>query len=574
MRLAASLRRAWFSGPAAAIVLALPWSASATLADDGARPLHEAIDHVIDAGLSGEAAPPATDGEFLRRVMLDLTGAIPTSAEARAFLDDPSPYKRTRLIDRLLESPEFARRMSTVFDIMIMERRPDQHVPTAAWRDYLYTAFRANRPYDEVVREILAADGGSAGPRAAAKFYLDRAGEANVLTRDIGRVFLGIDMQCAQCHDHPLIDDYKQAHYYGLFAFVSRGQLAQDNQGTTTYGEKADGDVSFTSVFVKKVTHSTAPRLLDGAETPDPPVEKGQEYWSFPGDKSRVIPRYSRRSLLPARLTDRSLTAFHRNTANRLWALMIGDGLVQPLDMHHSDNPPSNPELLDLLAREFAASGCDVRRFVREIALTRAYQRSSEPPPAASTSESSHLETAVVRALTPEQLGWSVMQATGVLANYRSAAESTLVGVDPKMAAILSLDESRARLHKELIERRVYEQLNPSVAVFVQQFGGVAGQSQDKSQTTVHQALMLTNGEPIQSWLNPSGGNLLARLQKLTDSALVAEELYLSVLTRRPTADERAEVAAYLEPRAQDRDAALRELAWALLTSLEFRFNH
>jgi hypothetical protein len=464
--------------------------------------------------------------------------------------------------------------MAVAFDLMLMERRADQHVTTSEWRAYLYSAFRQNRPYDELVREVVNADGGGQGPRAAAKFYLDRAADANVLTRDVGRLFLGIDLQCAQCHDHPLIDDYKQAHYYGLFAFLGRGQLTQDAAGKSTYDEKADGDVTFASVFVKNVSHGTGPRLLDGIETPDPALVKGQEYWAFPSEKGRLIPRYSRRALLPARLTDRSQTPFYRNIVNRLWALMFGQGLVAPLDMHHSDNPAVHPELLDLLAADFAASGCDIRRFMRELALTRAYQRSSEPPSAASADAAAQLMAAQVRPMSPEQIGWSVMQATGVLANYRAAAETTLFALDPKMAAIASLGPKGQTLRAELIEQRVYDQLNPSIGAFVYQFGGVAGQAQDRGQATVHQALMLTNGEPIQSWLSPSGANLLARLKAIVDPALVAEELYLSLLTRRPTAEERHEVRDYLAPRSADREAALRELAWGLLASIEFRFNH
>jgi hypothetical protein len=545
-------------------------------ADDSTLPPHERIDRLIESSGTEGFAPAATDGEFLRRATLDLTGTIPTSTDARAFIDDPSSHKRRRLIDGLLESPEFSRRMSTYFDIFLMERRPDQHVPTAVWRDYLYQAVRLNKPFDQIAREILSSNGADAETRGPAKFYLDRGGDPNLLTRDVGRLFLGLDLQCAQCHDHPLIDDYKQSHYYGLFAFFSRGQMAPNARGQMILGEKADGDVTFSSVFVKQVSHSTGPRVLDGVEEADPAARPGEEYWAFPGGASWAIPRYSRRALLPGRITDPSLNAFSRNIANRLWALVMGRGVVEPLDMHHSENPPASPELLDLLAREFVAAKYDIKSFMRDLVLTRCYERSSEPSDAgeAGSPGRAELPVAPVRPLSPEQMGWSVMQATGVLANYRAAAEQALIRYDPKLQAIVDCDAPRRRLRGELIEQRVYEQLNPSVAVFERQFGGVAGQSQERTQSTVHQALMLTNGEPIQSWLNPTGENLTARLAKLSDVGALAEELYLSVLTRRPTAEERAEVAGYLASRGTERDAAIRELAWALLTSLEFRFNH
>ena len=166
---------------------------------------------------------------------------IPTSAEARAFLDDPSAYKRQKLIDRLLAGPEYARRMQEVFDAMLMERRDDTYVPAPEWQGFLRRAFADNLPYDQLVTEILSADGTDPTTRGAAKFYLDRLADPNLLTRDVGRMFLGRDFQCAQCHDHPLIDDYKQAHYYGIFAFLNRTTLVrnrQENRGAHREGRR------------------------------------------------------------------------------------------------------------------------------------------------------------------------------------------------------------------------------------------------------------------------------------------------------------------------------------------------
>src|SRR4051794_30062924 len=166
-------------------------------APDPSIPLHERIDRLIEAALARQLpgqvpAAPATDGEFLRRAWLDLSGTIPTPAEARAFLDDPSPYKRTSLIDRLLEAPTFARRMQQVFDVMLMERRTDVYVPSGPWREFLRSAFAEDRPYDVLVRQILTTDGADPAARPAARFLLDREGDPNVLTRDIGRLFLGM----------------------------------------------------------------------------------------------------------------------------------------------------------------------------------------------------------------------------------------------------------------------------------------------------------------------------------------------------------------------------------------------
>lgn len=585
--------------PAAASPASPSSSPSSSPAVRPEPPLHEQIDRLIEARLAQDLpgqtpAAPAADAEFLRRVRLDLTGMIPTADEARAFLDDPSPYKRSRLIDALLESPAYARRMQQVFDVMLMERRPDTHIPSPGWREFLHQAFAENRPYDVLVRQILESDGTEPKTRPAARFMLDREADPNVLVRDVGRLFLGVDLQCCQCHDHLMINDYKQQHYYGLYAFVSRTVLVNDPKAGAVLGEKAEGDVTFTSVFKKKVTHRTGPRVLDNPPVAEPAVPKGQEYL-VPPDKDgklRPVPAVSRRALLGTSLASKDTPAFARNIVNRLWALMMGRGIVHPVDLHHDENPPSNPELLDLLTSRFVALNYDVKAFLRELTLTRAYQRSSEPPPNSSPelAEPRHFAVAAVRPVSPEQLAWSVMQGVGLAAATAADVAYHLDGADPRMKAILDLDARRKALRPALIEEAVYTRLAPNVGTFVGQFGGVAGQPQDAAEaaSTVDQALFIINGEPIKSWLNPAPGWLVGRLNALADPSAVADELYLSLLSRRPTQEERAEIADYLARRAanppadkdkgknpaQERIAALRELAWSVLASAEFRFNH
>jgi hypothetical protein len=564
-------------------------------------PLHERIDRLLEAALATQLpgqspAAPATDGEFLRRAWLDLAGMIPTAAEARSFLDDPSPYKRTALIDRQIEAPTFARRMMQVFDVMLMERRAALYVPAAPWREFLHRAFVENRPYDVLVRQILAADGSDPATRPSARFLLDREGDPDALTRDIGRLFLGMELQCCQCHDHPLIDGFTQQQYYGLYAFLSRTVVigGKGADGTVkpgsvaVLGEKAEGDVTFTSVFKKKVTHRTGPRILEGQPVAEPSVPKGQEYL-VPPDKDgkvRPVPAASRRALLGPSLASPEDPAFARNIVNRLWAMLMGRGLVHPVDMHHDANPPSHPELLDLLATQFVAMRYDIKAFLRELCLTRAYQRSSEPPPDSSPelAEPGHFAVAALRAASPEQLAWSVMQGVGQLAAATAEVERQLDGIDPRMRTILGQDARRRALRSAIVEERVYGRLEPNVRTFVRHFGGVAGQPQDGAEatSTVDQALFITNGEPIRNWLGPAPGRLIDRLNDLADPLAVAEELYLSLLSRRPTAEERAEVADYLARRAArsdpkkraERPSALRELAWGVLASTEFRFNH
>jgi hypothetical protein len=553
--------RVWFG---------LAWFASIGTLRAG-EPLHERIDRAIEAGQAGKIAPPATDGEFLRRATLDLSGMIPTAQEARAFLDDPSPYKREQLVDRLLASPQYARRMAIVFDVMLMERRPETQVAGAQWQEFLRSAFARNLRYDRLVRALLDPDDSDPARRGPARFYLER-GDPNLLTRDVGRLFLGRDMQCSQCHDHVLYDDYKQDHYYGLYAYFSRTYLVQDARGVTLLGEKADGDVAYKSVFKKKVTHTAAPRLIDSPPVVEPAVAKGQEYWVAPGDKVRAIPRHSRRATLGPQLTSGEVPTFNRNIVNRLWALLMGRGLVHPLDLQHSDNPPSHPELLDLLANEFVSSGFDMKSFVRELASTRTYARSSEPPPGLPPADTApeRFTVAALKPLSPEQMAWSLMQMTGQVAATQADVERQLLGVDSKLRELVGMDAKRQEMGKELVESAVFERLKGNTGPFISQFAHAPGQSQDGADATVHQALFLANGEPVQSWL----GGLAGRLNSISDPSAVAEELYLAVLTRRPTPSEREEVAQHLTARSAERPRAIQDLAWALVTSTEFRFNH
>jgi hypothetical protein len=518
----------------------------ATTTLQAAPPLHEQIDRALPA------RPPvgaSSDAEFLRRVTLDLTGTLPTVAEVRGFLADASAGKRAKLIDRLLASAEHARYLASVLDVWLMERRPDKHVPHAVWLEYLRASVAANKPWDVLVREILTADGADPAQRPAAKFVLDREAEPNLLTRDISRLFLGTDLQCCQCHDHPRIEEYKQAHYYGLFAFLNRTSIVIDKSAKgAVLSERADGEVTYQSVFdPAKTTKSTGPRLPNGAVLPETPAVKGKEYVNAPAPGRRAVPTFSRRALLGPTLARADNESFRRNVANRLWALLMGRGLVQPLDMDHPGNPPSHPELLALLADDVAARKFDMRGFLREIALSQAYQRSSELP--GGMKEPPLYAVALLKPLAPEQLAWAAMQATGLT------------------------DAERQALGKSATEAALHARLASNVAPFVKAFGSPAGKPQEFD-ARLEQALFLSNGPLLRGWLAPRPGNLTDRLSRQASADAVAEELYLSVLTRTPTAEERREVADFLARRPGDRSAALQDLAWALLTSAEFRFNH
>ena len=527
-------------------------SAAPAGADDA--PLHARVDDLVAAKAKAEGwavAPVAGDGEFLRRAWLDFAGVIPTADEARAFIADQAPDKRARLIDALLAGDRYPRRMRDLFHVMLMERRGDDD----AWLAYLEASFQANKPWDQLAREIVNPSRDSEEARAAAFFYtkrLEHYGQNPIdypgLTRDVGRLFLGKDFQCAQCHDHLFVKDYKQADFQGMF--VTYRNLSIDTQAK--FPAVAEGVLTqkteFVSVFKKDVQKTTGPRVPGRDEIAIQTFEKGQE-WLVPPDKAKHLPgapKFSPLTEFAREIPSAGNPAFVANAVNRLWFVMMGRGLVHPLDLNHTKNPPSHPQVLDLLADQFVAHKFDIKWLWRELALTQAYQRSSllptadkqdgagapSPPPPQEA-----FTVALERRLSAEQLLDAVLTATGP------------ANID---------DPARQELHKRFIAALANE----------------AGDPEEQVSPSLKAALFLSNDQKVLALLASREGNLIDRLTKLDDAGAAADELYLSVLTRLPSVAERGEVADYLTKNADRRAVALGQLAWALVASAEFSVNH
>lgn len=556
-----------------AIVAAAVWTGLTAVASADEPALHQQIDALVAQRHAERHVIPAarsSDAEFVRRAYLDLTGVIPTTAQARAFLDDAHPDKRAHLIDALLASPDSALHLARTFDVMLTERRVPAgggqlDVPTAVWRAYLAEAFAENRPWDQIVRELLASDGTDERLAGAAKFYLVRDVAPHQLTRDVGRLFLGIDLQCAQCHDDPRVEAYRQADYFGIYAFLQRMKVHPVTPRGAQIAETADGKTTFVSVFTTK-SGETAPRLPGGEMLADPPLEAGKEYVVKPAPKERAVPTYSRRLKLAEQLPRAETQGFTRNIANRLWSLLFGRGLVHPLDLHHPGNPPAHPALLEALERWLAEHRYDIRSFLREIALSETYQRASVLPSGAEEPPVDAFAAAPLRGLNPEQLRWSLLQATGRIELHESRLAAQAKPADPA-AAPEPAWKTRAARH-DALERQT--------ASLVAAFAGLPGQPEAGFQPVVDQALYLRNSAKLLPLLQAEPGTLLARLQGMSDAALLAEELYLSVLSRRPTSDEAADVQQLLTSAAApaERGEALQALVWGLLLSAEFRLIH
>jgi hypothetical protein len=556
------------------ICLVAVFGIAATAASADPPALHVEIDRQIDgrlAELKVEPAAQSDDAEFVRRVYLDLNGVIPTAAEARAFLDDKTADKRARLIDRLLDRPDYALHMARVFDVFLSERRiptiTSYDVTTANWRSYLAEAFAENRPWNRMAGEILSADGAGKRLEGALKFYLVRDAEPHQLTRDVGRLFLGVDLQCAQCHDDPRVEEYHQADYYGIYAFLQRVKLHPTQPRGALVAETADGVTKFTSVFTAK-SGETNPRIPGDEMIADPKLEKGKEYVVKPGAKEPGVPTYSRRKKLAERLPRPETRGFARNIANRIWANMLGRGIVHPVDLHHADNAPSHPELLDLLSQRVVDNHFDLKDLVREIALSKAYQRSSRLPKGIRELPDDAFAVAPLRGLTAEQLRWSILQATG-------RVELQLVRYDEQRAKKPTPTGGPTATDWKS-KATALEPLERQSAALATAFAGLPGQADGPFQPVVDQTLFLLNNPQFSALIAAAPDTRLAELLKTDRSEALAEELYLAIFARRPSAEEIAEVRA-LSASSSDpkvRSQTLDSLLRGLLLSAEFRLNH
>ncbi len=504
-----------------------------------AEPLSVRIDEHINAKAKADTvplAPAADDAEFLRRASLDFAGRIPTADEARRFLADPDPKKREKLIDRLLAAPGYAAHMADLFSVMLMERLGEH----PEWTKYLTASFAKNKHWNAMAREMLRADSKDTA-NAGASFFLSKRlenyGQNPVdysgLTRDVGRLFLGKNFQCCECHDHLFVEDYKQQHFQGLHTFFRSAMLVKP--GTILVGERPLlSKTDFVSVFTK-VMMSTGPALPGMMMLDVPTFAKGMEFAVLPDKKtgSLGVLKFSTLAAVSEKLPRAENEDFTRNMANRLWFLLLGRGLVHPLDMQHSKNLGSHPELLDLLAKEFAARDFDMKWLMREIALSQAYQRSSLIPAGSEPPDPRYFAVALEKRLTADQLLHSMATATGA-------------------------------------DAKAEEKLRPR---FLKAFANQPREPEDEITPSLKAALFVLHDEAVLALVKPANGNLVDRLAKLSDDR-IAEELYLSILTRKPTAEESATVAKVWKTDPSKKADAAGRLAWALLASMEFSINH
>ncbi|NBO92311.1 MAG: DUF1549 domain-containing protein [Planctomycetia bacterium] len=530
-----------------AILSLLPARGSELLPKD--KPIQQIVDHYIDELIKDQGAkvaPQADDATILRRLTLDLNGRIPTVAEWKEYVESKDPLKKEKLVDRLMSSPAFTRHQLEEFETMLAQPASGGRRGPGGSREYIARVFKENRSWDRIFRDLLLADEKEKG---SSDFLKARIKDQDRLTNDVSVVFFGVNISCAQCHDHPLVHDWKQEHYYGLKSFLAR----TFEQGAFL-GEKDTGVVSYKTT--KNENKTARMMFLTGkvieapGMVPDNETKKGGKAGKK-NDKDKSsppppAPKFSARAALAdVALQSDQRQFFAKNIVNRTWHRFFGRGLVTPLDQMHSENAPSHPELLDWLARDTAENSYDLRRLTRGLVLSRAYSRASSFE--GDRQPDAHLfAVARIRAMTPMQIATSLRLAT------------------------TAPDQFSATLKADELDKRIegYESASRG-------FASLLEQPRDDFQISVTEALMFSNNDRIQKeFLIDAKDRLIGAAQAFKDLDQAADLLLKNVLVRTPTADEKKAVVEYLSARKDRPLEALRQVVWALLTSAEFRFNY
>ncbi len=335
------------------------------------------IDALVTAATPGVPEFYEQESVLLRKLYLCLIGQPPIIGEVDAYLADSTTDKYVKKVDELMARPEFIEHWAEKLDVMLMERRANTHIPQDQWAAWLRAQLASKRPVNQLMADLLVADGAPGDNRPSSRFLLDRTGDPHLITKDVARIYFGRDIQCSQCHNHPTIDSYLQTDYHGLFGFVAgvfMTEVADGDKKVQMIGEKSASDSPFESVFRKGTMHRVLPHLFGGEELAQPWMIPGEDYHPAEAGKP-AKPLHSRREQLASAIRSGTVDSFNRNIANRLWAQVFGRGVVEPVDLFHADNPPLSEELLTGLTQQLVASQFDLRTFVRDLVRSKSFQR-------------------------------------------------------------------------------------------------------------------------------------------------------------------------------------------------------
>jgi len=539
-----------------------------------------------------EPAKRADDATFVRRVYLDLAGRIPTPTEASRFIQDRAKDKTTRLVDALIASDEYPRHLRETFDTVLMGRRGTEWEDQRAdqkWFAFLEDAFRRNRPWNEVVRDLIVARPDRPEDRGAVWYLYERQNNPQAIAEALAPVVFGVQVKCAQCHDHMIAREIKQAHYWGMVAAFNRSKNVDTPNGPGIAESAIGGFVSFANL--KKESQPAFLTFFNGRKVDEPRPKDGEKETNIPalylvpppkeaapnGDEKKKrrapaakvdqpsVPKFSRRQAFADAVTrDNPLLA--RAMVNRIWAMLFGRGLVHPVELMDSKHPPSQPELLDWLARDFERSGYDVKHLIRTLCNTKAYHLNGLPSQAAPSGAgfqpvNSAKQSPAPKIPPPDSFGRALDKPLSAEQLFRSLLVAT--GNQPDSEGkIAGLTEAQVR------------------HAFVSQFPDLFPAEYN---ATLYQAMFFANSPTFDQLLVPRAGNLVNSLlavrenaasggDKLATSKACVSKAFTEIFGRAPDPEEAQQCAEYLAARSPEQ--GVKQLVWAMLTSAEFQINH
>ncbi len=482
------------------------------------------VDELVAARWKAAGVAPTKlcpDAVFLRRAYLDVIGTLPTPEEAKSFLDDPSPEKREALVDRLLARPEFADYWAMKWSdlLRVKSEFPINLWPNAvqAYHRWIRASIQENRPYDRFVRELLTASGSNFRVPPVNFYRAVQSKDPQGLAKAVALTFMGVRTE-----------SWPEARLAGMAAFFSQ------------VGFKATGEWKEEIVFFDPTKGTAA---LSAAAFPD-------------GTKVRLAPGRDPRAVFADWLVDPRNPYFARSAVNRIWAWLLGRGIVHEPDDFRADNPAQNPELLAFLEQELVASHYDLKHVYRLILRSRAYQLSSLPVSASAVAEASFARYPI-RRLDAEVLIDALGQVTGTSERYTSAIPEPFTFIPEDQRSIALADASTS---------------SPFLEMFGRSPRDTGLETERDSRPTAAQRLHLLNSSHIQRKVE-QGPRLVALAQSSPRPRELVDGLWLLVLSRYPTPEERKAVTEYMQSGLPRREA-LVDVAWALVNSAEFVYRH
>lgn len=471
-------------------------------------------------------SPTCDDATFIRRVTVDLCGRLPTVAETQAFLDDKAADKRAKLIDKLLDSPDYPAYFAVKWGgILRNSNLAGADQAAVAFHAWLKDMIARNRPYDEFVRGIVAAAGEWQDAPAINWYWQNRDDQLHQVTADVAQVFLGTRLQCAKCHHHPY-ERWGQADYYGLAGFFTR-------LGRKNFGQPPP--------YYASATPTTGEKSPLTGKTPEPKYLDGPE--------AKFTPDEDPRHALVDWMVKPENPFFAKALVNRLWGHFLGRGLVSEVDDLRETNPPSNPELLDALSKDFLTHKFDVKHVIRVILNSRVYQLSAEPTDF-NKHDRQNFARYYARRLPAEVFLDAVNSTCGTKGGFN--------GVSQNARAIDLPHEGFGSYFLDTFDR-------PKRVTVCE--------CERSTAATLGQVLLLANSDEIENKIADGNGRVAKLLKDKKVPKEMVTELFLTALSRPPSSAELSRTLAYIDA-AKDKQKAIEDVLWVILNSKEFMFNH